>query len=54
MFVFLAPDIIQAIIEGRQPAELTAARLKRMYDLPISWAEQRRLLGFTSPPAHLG
>ena len=43
---FLAPDIVAAILEGRQPVELTAARLKRMTNLPVSWAEQRRYLGF--------
>ena len=43
---FLAPDIVEAILKGRQPVELTAARLKRVRDLPVSWVEQRRLLGF--------
>jgi hypothetical protein len=43
---FLAPDIVQAILEGRQPVELTAARLKRTR-LPHTWAEQRQVLGFT-------
>jgi hypothetical protein len=43
---FLAPDIVEAILEGRQPAELTAARLKRMRAIPASWAEQCRFLGF--------
>ncbi len=42
----LAPDITQAILAGRQPIELTAKRLKRIRDLPVSWAEQRRILGF--------
>ncbi len=42
----LAPDIVEAILAGRQPVELTAKRLKRIGDLPASWAEQRRLLGF--------
>jgi hypothetical protein len=42
---FLAPDIIVAILEGRQPVNLTATRLKRMPNLPDSWAEQRRHLG---------
>ena len=41
---FLAPDIVEAIVAGRQPIELTAARLKRVRDLPVSWAEQRKLL----------
>ena len=44
---FLAPDIVEAILQGRQPVELTALRLKRIR-LPLSWAEQRRLLGFES------
>ena len=43
---FLAPDIVEAIFDGRQPVELTAARLKRVRDLPVSWAEQRGVLGF--------
>jgi DNA invertase Pin-like site-specific DNA recombinase len=42
----LAPDIVEAILAGHQPIELTARRLKRICDLPVSWAEQRRLLGF--------
>ena len=42
----LAPDIVQAILAGRQPIELTARRLKRIRGLPVSWAEQRRILGF--------
>ena len=45
---FLAPDIIEAILEGRQPPELTAFHLKRVRNLPLSWAEQRKVLGFTS------
>jgi hypothetical protein len=43
---FLAPDIIAAILEGKQPVHLTARRLLRMPDLPIRWSEQRQLLGF--------
>ena len=42
----LAPDIVEAILTGRQPIELTAKRLKRVPDLPVSWAEQRQILGF--------
>ncbi len=42
----LAPDIVEAILAGRQPVELTVSRLKRIGDLPVSWAGQRRLLGF--------
>ena len=43
---FLSPDIVEAILEGRQPVELTAARPKRIR-LPHSWADQRRVLRFT-------
>ena len=43
---FLAPDIIEAIVHGRQPVCLTARYLKRLKPLPTSWAEQRRVLGF--------
>jgi site-specific DNA recombinase len=46
---FLAPDIVERILGGRQPAELTVTRLLRLRDLPLSWAEQRRLLGFPDP-----
>jgi len=42
---FLAPDIIEAILEGRQPADLTAERLTRL-QLPLAWSEQRTSLGF--------
>ena len=43
---FLAPDIVEAILEGRQPADLTVQRLLRGF--PLGWAEQRRRLGFLS------
>jgi hypothetical protein len=40
---FLSPQPIEAIMQGRQPAELTVTRLTEL-DLPIDWAEQHRLL----------
>lgn len=45
---YLAPDIVDAIIAGRQPTGLTATRLVRMHDLPIDWPRQRQHLGFPS------
>jgi site-specific DNA recombinase len=36
---FLAPDLVEAILHGRQPAALTLERL--LDDLPISWVAQR-------------
>lgn len=44
---FLAPNIVTAILEGRQPVELTAKALKRV-DLPLDWSEQSRRLGFSN------
>jgi hypothetical protein len=43
---YLAPDIVTAIVEGRQPPSLSGRTLLRFANLPIDWAEQRRLLGF--------
>ena len=43
---WLAPDIAAAILEGRQPADLTAKNLRDLPELPLDWAEQRRVLGF--------
>jgi DNA invertase Pin-like site-specific DNA recombinase len=43
---WLAPDIVAAIVEGRQPPSLTGRRLLRAADAPLSWKEQRRYFGF--------
>ena len=43
---FLAPDIIRAILEGRHPPTLTAAKLKEASRLPLGWSDQREVLGF--------
>jgi site-specific DNA recombinase len=43
---FLAPDIVMAIVDGRQPVDLTSRALLRISDLPMVWDEQRRVLGF--------
>ena len=45
--VWLAPDITTAILEGRQPPHLTVKSLRILPELPLSWDEQRRKLGFT-------
>ncbi|MCP4319857.1 MAG: hypothetical protein GY789_28740 [Hyphomicrobiales bacterium] len=45
-FAWLAPDIIENILNGSQPVDLTLERLRRMPSLPISWKQQRQLLGF--------
>ncbi|MGO9144826.1 MAG: recombinase family protein [Desulfomonilia bacterium] len=43
---FLAPDITESIIAGRQPADLSVEKLTKRIDLPLDWAQQRQLLGF--------
>jgi len=43
---YLAPDITQAILDGRQPRDLTADKLLTHSRLPLTWDEQRAVLGF--------
>ena len=40
---FLSPELVEAILQGRQPVELTATRLTKL-DLPLDWIEQHELL----------
>jgi site-specific DNA recombinase len=42
----LAPDIARAILNGKQPPDLTARKLLNDMRLPLDWNEQRRSLGF--------
>jgi len=57
---FLAPDILEAMLDGHQPANLTLKKLTRR--LPLDWAEQRIQLGFPAaarghriePARHIG
>lgn len=45
----LAPDIIEAILDGRQGPEVT---LKKLLDqFPLSWHDQREILGLTGREA---
>ncbi len=45
---FLAPDIVEAIIAGKQPVHLTTQMLIRQVDIPLDWKDQRRALGFSA------
>ncbi len=47
---FLAPDIVTAILAGRQPPHLTNQMMIRQMQVPLDWQEQRRVFGFLSPP----
>ena len=43
----LAPDIIESVLEGRQPRDLNLHTLRGRRDqLPRDWQEQRKALGF--------
>lgn len=42
-FTFLAPEIVQMIVEGRQPIGLTSAWIERT-SLPQGWQDQRELI----------
>ena len=41
---FLAPGIVEAILDGEQPVDLSAARLTGQVELPLDWNNQQRLL----------
>jgi site-specific DNA recombinase len=40
---FLSPDVTSSILEGRQPAGLSLARIPKL--LSLAWGQHRRLLG---------
>ncbi len=42
---FLSPRIVEAIVEGRQPPDLTVIGLTRRIDLPLLWSAQEQALG---------
>jgi ParB-like chromosome segregation protein Spo0J len=42
----LAPDIVEAILDGRQPKEVRLAEL--LGNGPVGWNEQRRAWGFSN------
>ena len=41
----LAPDIIEAILNGEEPSGLSLAQLTRTF--PMDWEQQKTLFGFT-------
>jgi hypothetical protein len=43
---YLATDITEAILDGRQPRDLTADKLLAHSRLPLAWHEQRTMLRF--------
>jgi len=46
----LAPDIVRAILEGRQPRHLNLHAMRgRQSEVPTDWGAQRRAFGFLEP-----
>ncbi len=41
----LAPDIVEAIVDGREPSGLSLERLVKT--MPVVWTEQRERSGFS-------
>ena len=41
---FLEPSMVEGILEGAQPVDLTAARLTGRISLPLDWSEQHGVL----------
>jgi site-specific DNA recombinase len=41
---FLAPDIVESIVEGRQPTSLTAEAVTRHIEIPLEWRAQAAAL----------
>jgi len=44
---FLAPKIVEAIVIGHQPPELTAKALTERIELPLFWDDQERVIGIS-------
>jgi len=42
----LAPDIVEAVLDGTHPPGLTVTTPRRISRLPLDWSAQRELLGF--------
>lgn len=42
---FLAPKVVENILSGHQPAELTREGLLRRIHIPLDWAGQKKILG---------
>lgn len=47
---FLAPDIVEAILNGKQPKNLDL--IDMLTFMPLEWGEQRHKFGFPSIPNH--
>ena len=49
-WAFLAPELVERIVAGRQPPELTAQALRvGRVEIPVGWATPKRAPGFAPP-----
>lgn len=48
LLALLAPDIVEAILDGRQPEGMAPPGL--MEPIPVSWEEKRRITKEITPP----
>jgi site-specific DNA recombinase len=44
---FLSPRIVEAIVAGHQPPELSAKALTERIEIPLVWSEQERTVGIS-------
>ena len=42
---FLSPQLIESIMEGRHPVNLTLEKLTKQVKIPLNWQEQHKLFG---------
>jgi hypothetical protein len=43
---YLAPDIVVAVLNGRQPVKLSRYQMLNVERIPLRWDEQRAMFGF--------
>jgi hypothetical protein len=52
-FAFLSPEIVQAVLAGAQPPDLTAESVLRGGQLEMDWERQKQQLGVRSAVQYL-
>ena len=45
---FLAPDIVETILDGRQPIDLNVEKIKKLSPIPADWNDQKKILEILS------
>jgi site-specific DNA recombinase len=42
---YLAPSIVEAILDGTQPSDISVARLNTITNIPLAWDAQKAMFG---------